>query len=597
MRITDYDISDIGSIKFTLNYDEDEYAEYLEDNEVPDCKETQLEFVKDNCSYDVEFTDSEYYHHLGYDTMYYDEIESMFGENLANDVLNDCMDGQEHDFEPQSYATEELNLEDPDVLSNAAMKYLKHGEYFKNARGFILPNGVVVYTETEHNQCSKVPGVKGTFHFIGLGCIRILDHSIDLAKAPTDAQIKTLYKVLRNYYSEELYVDLMNKQIGNFSKKYDYCDPDDVISDIQKYFKGIIHKSSIFEAKTDKAMKLYHWSTNVVTEPRIKGNCGYGFYMAKNKKYSRLFGDILHRVIVKPENTLVFNDKEVKQNAFFNIDKQHYDDYINAGYDSLAWYRNGELCEFIALKPEIIRDIEVIGYMHENVRKKPIRLTESNLHEIVKKCVTKIFEKLLNENLKTHDDEYNLYEKLDELDISYDYINERENIIEIDTPNEGTKEKVLQLLNYYGWKKIKDNGYSVCAERIYGDLWNNFYDTEADKDDDYPHGIGIYYHITPSYKVPKILKQGLTVREGNKLGYARGNRTYLISYPSKDFASSLFKDSKEKMNVTILLVDIRKYLGKKINIYHDDFTYDDGAVYTCDYIPPQCIKVYDTFEF
>ena len=218
------------------------------------------------------------------------------------------------------------------------------------------------------------------------------------------------------------------------------------------------------------------------------------------------------------------------------------------------------------------------------------------LNQLIKECVDRYLKIHLNENLKTHDDEFNIYEKLDELDISYDFINERENIIEIRTPNEDTKKKVLQLLNYYGWKAIKDNGWSICAERIYGDEWNDFYDEEAEKDDDYPYGIGIYYHLTPSYKVPKILKQGLTVREGNKLGYARGERTYLISYPGKDFAYSLFRDRKDKVDVTVLLVDIRKYLGKQINIYHDDFTSDDGAVYTYDYIPPQCISVYDTFE-
>ena len=388
MRITDYDISDIGSVKFTLNYDEDDYREYLEDNELTDCAESQIEFVKENCSYDVEFTDSEYFHHLGYDTMYYDEIESMFGENFAEDVLKDCMDGEEHDFEPQSYANEEINLEDPNELSNLAMKYLKHGEYFRNARGFILPNGVIVYTEMEHNQCSKVPGVKGTFHFIELGCIRILDHSIDMAKKPTKEQYKTLYRILKFYYTEELYLDLMNKQIGSFSKKYQYCEPDDVVSDIEKYFKGIMPKSNqLYEGKSPKTMKLYHWSTNVVTEPRIKGNCGYGFYMAKNKKYSRLFGNVLHKVTVKPENTFELFDKDVKKHAFFNIDKQHYDDYISKGYDSLAWYRNGELCEFVALKQEIIKDIEVIGYMNEE----RFRITLNDVSKMVNEIVNHLF--------------------------------------------------------------------------------------------------------------------------------------------------------------------------------------------------------------
>lgn len=218
------------------------------------------------------------------------------------------------------------------------------------------------------------------------------------------------------------------------------------------------------------------------------------------------------------------------------------------------------------------------------------------LKQLVNECVDRCLKKYLNENLQTHDDEFNIYDKLEELDIPYDFINDWENILEIQTPDKNTKSKVRQLLNYYGWKVIKDNGRLICAERIYGDKWNDFYDSEAENDDEYPYGVGIYYHITLSNKVPKILRQGLTVREGNKLGYARGERTYLISYPSKDFAYSLFRDRKEKVEVSILLVDIRNYLGKQINIYHDDLTSDDGAVYTYDYIPPQCIKVYDTFE-
>ena len=227
-----------------------------------------------------------------------------------------------------------------------------------------------------------------------------------------------------------------------------------------------------------------------------------------------------------------------------------------------------------------------------------IRLTESQLRGIVKECVRECLKKHLRENLMTHDDEYNIYEKLDEYDISYDFINDRENILEIRTPNDDIKQKVRQLLNYYGWKEIKDNGESICAERIYGEEWDNFQDTEAEKENNgHPVGVGIYYHITSSNKVQKILRQGLTVREGNKLGYRRGERTYLLSYPSRDLARSLFRNNgKEKQEVTILLVDLREYVGKQVRLYHDDFTSDDGAVYTYDYIPPQCMKVYDTFE-
>lgn len=222
--------------------------------------------------------------------------------------------------------------------------------------------------------------------------------------------------------------------------------------------------------------------------------------------------------------------------------------------------------------------------------KKLIRLTERDLHRIVEKSVRRA----INENLKTYDDEYNIYEKLDELDIPYDFINDRNNIIEIETENDNARRKVFRLLNYYGWKPIKDNGSSICAERIYGDEWDSFEDKDAENDSNYPSGVGIYYHITPYNKVNKILKQGLTVRDGKKFGYDRGDRIYLISYPSKDFINSLIEGENTK--VAVLLVDISKYVGNQIKIYHDDFTSDEGAVYTYDYIPPKCIKLFDVIE-
>ena len=86
--------------------------------------------------------------------------------------------------------------------------------------------------------------------------------------------------------------------------------------------------------------------------------------------------------------------------------------------------------------------------------KKLIRLTERDLHRIVEKSVRRA----INENLKTYDDEYNIYEKLDELDIPYEFINDRNNIIEIETEDDDARRKVSRLLNYYGWKPIKDNG-------------------------------------------------------------------------------------------------------------------------------------------
>jgi hypothetical protein len=60
--------------------------------------------------------------------------------------------------------------------------------------------------------------------------------------------------------------DYMNKQIGNFNKKYSYYDPDDVVSDIERYFKGGNMRNNPMYEITRKDL---HWMINEAIE-RIK---------------------------------------------------------------------------------------------------------------------------------------------------------------------------------------------------------------------------------------------------------------------------------------------------------------------------------------
>ena len=233
-----YDISQIGEVVCTLEFDEDYYNDYLEENGLVDNQEVREQYIKEYCEYSVEFTDSETYHSMGgFCSLTYEDLYNEFGEKLANDVFVECMDGKEHRFEVGAYDNETVDLNNPDSINASAIKHLMHGEYYKDCRGFILTNGVVVYTEAEHNHCSQIPGVNGTFHFLKLGNIRVLNHSIDIANKPTNAQMRVLYEVLDAYYGEVLYLDLMNDKIGHTGKQYDSCNPDEVMQDINSYFK------------------------------------------------------------------------------------------------------------------------------------------------------------------------------------------------------------------------------------------------------------------------------------------------------------------------------------------------------------------------
>lgn len=253
-----YDMSQVGEIECSLDFDYDAYEEYLTDNGLTDNTESKMNFIRDyDVEYDVELKDSETYHTFDYERMTINDIEEEFGSAIANDVLQDCMDGKSHRYEPLAYDNEAVDVNDPSALSDAAMQRLSNGEYTKDCRGFILPNGVVVYTDSEHNMCTRIPGITSTYHFIELGCIRLLDHSVDLAKAPTSNQIKTLEQVFDAYYRDTLYLDLMNKEIGLASKKYRDLHPEEVFRDIDNYFRyGIKPKESIYESIDE--LDLYH---------------------------------------------------------------------------------------------------------------------------------------------------------------------------------------------------------------------------------------------------------------------------------------------------------------------------------------------------
>lgn len=240
-----YDISEIGAINCTLNFDEDDYLEYVEENGIQNNRESLIQYVKEYCDYDVEYLDSEYFHSMGgYDSLTFDEIESEFGEEIANAVLNECLDGKEHSFELQLYNNDTVDIKNPSELNAAAVKYLRHGPYFKDCRGFILTNGVVVYTDSEHNQCSKIPGINGTFDFLELGNIRVLRGGVDIYKKPTDAQRNVLYDVFSCYYGQDLYLDVKNGG-RHYSKKYNGETPEEILNDIYSIFTRIYESKSI----------------------------------------------------------------------------------------------------------------------------------------------------------------------------------------------------------------------------------------------------------------------------------------------------------------------------------------------------------------
>ena len=167
--------------------------------------------------------------------MGYDDVVEYFGEEIANSMLK-------NEGIPRGGRSKELTIgvdTTPKSMSlqdvgDVAKKVLPTTSYFRGCRGFILYDGTIVATEAEHNMCSVIEGINGTFQFIELGNIRILNQSVDLAKEPTQQQRRVLAQVINSYSDGDFYLDIMTGD--NIGVHYYQADYRKVLSDIDRYF-------------------------------------------------------------------------------------------------------------------------------------------------------------------------------------------------------------------------------------------------------------------------------------------------------------------------------------------------------------------------
>lgn len=230
-----YDFNEIGQIDYNCSFDKDEYVEWLEYEGLSESKETLLRYFKEEIQYNIELFDSETYHHMDWQSLYYDEIVGEYNEKIADEIVSDCIKYGKGSLEISSFISEYIDIHNPEELNAEAMKLLKHGNYFKGARGYILTNGVMIYTEAEHNMVSIINGIKGTFHFMSLGNIRVLPNSIDIASKPTRQQEIALMRIIKTYSQDTLYIDFITPN-GETSKTYNKPNYEMVMNDINRVF-------------------------------------------------------------------------------------------------------------------------------------------------------------------------------------------------------------------------------------------------------------------------------------------------------------------------------------------------------------------------
>ena len=251
------DLCDISGFTYEWDFDQEIYEEWLKENEYTHNEDVFMEYIIDNVMFTLFYNDHDTSQYMGQIDLDYEDIVKAYGENIAEEMVDVLgIEGKdEGEIEKYDLFNEEIDVNNPYELNKAAMTILPHGEYGKGNRGFILTNGVFVFTEGEHNECSQIPGIRGTFHFLELGNIRVLPESIDIPSEPTREQEQTLAEIIRCYENEYLYITLFDKR-GEHDVRFIYPQYNRVLNEIDRFFReGIIPTGESFHESKSHILK------------------------------------------------------------------------------------------------------------------------------------------------------------------------------------------------------------------------------------------------------------------------------------------------------------------------------------------------------
>ena len=238
--------------------------------------------------YNIEMTDSDgntsYFDNLTEEELA-DELDNFErGEVIYKSIVNDTKDkGYEN---PKEFInTTPDNINDINSVIKIASKIWQIVEYVPNSRGYILPNGMLLYfgPNIDHMSISYITGMT-IGRFVQLGAIRCGDNSFELACPPTYEQKRSLYKLIGGSKNNDIYVDIvkydLSQPISNNSRQmkmypdticsanYNNSNPKLILNQIDNYFQnGIklgLSSGMSLRGENKKYNKIYRIVENIV---------------------------------------------------------------------------------------------------------------------------------------------------------------------------------------------------------------------------------------------------------------------------------------------------------------------------------------------
>ena len=260
-----FNLDEVGSLHYSVDneygYDEDTHKEWW------NWYDSEEEYLRSCKNFDGEVYDTDG-HQIGYFGGDADEIISMFGEDIGNEIVNG--DGGWITDIDDRMANNGVDLNDVDSVNKAAKRLSKpNGE-----SAYLLTDGDTIYFH-DHAQIQSVDGMTIS-KFLELGNIRLGGGnvlSIELIKEPTVQQKLRLKRMLS--YADEVYLDIAkpNKYDNMypdviFGVDYRDVNPDRIINDIFNYFEEGVRP--LGEMKVDYKSVIEEAAKKVVPAQLLK---------------------------------------------------------------------------------------------------------------------------------------------------------------------------------------------------------------------------------------------------------------------------------------------------------------------------------------
>lgn len=278
--------------------------------------------------YNIEMTDSDgntsYFDNLTEEELA-DELDNFeSGEDIYKSIVNDTKDkGYEN---PKEFInTTPDNINDINSVIEIASKIWQIVEYVPNSRGYILPNGMLLYfgPNIDHMSISYITGMT-IGRFVQLGAIRCGDNSFELACPPTYEQKRSLYKLIGGSKNNDIYVDIvkydLSQPISNNSRQmkmypdticsaiYNNSNPKLILNQIDNYFQnGIklgLSSGMSLRGESKKYNKIYRIVENIVKKQLFFYNNVQDFDKQNtNTMNSKLFNESYLRLTEDEEHS------------------------------------------------------------------------------------------------------------------------------------------------------------------------------------------------------------------------------------------------------------------------------------------------------